>query len=411
MAKVLLTSLEGRPCRFQSLVQILTATVCACTPAAFAQTPAKAQPAPVWIGFDDAYGLETNTSAMAIEWGIQAAMEEINANGGVLNGRPLKLITNDNKGISARGKDNFVQLAGTQDLVAVLTGKFSPISVEMLPEAHRLKVPLISVWGSADPITDHAHKPSYSFRVSLKDDWGVEAMMRRLSTKYKVRQACAILPNTSWGRSAEKVIQEKSGRQTTQFAAVRWYNWGDRSLKDHYKACLDSRTQGLLFVGNEKEGALLVKEMAAQAPPQRMPVVAHWGAVGGTLHEMVNEELSRVNIDFIQTFTFINNKRPRAVYLADWILKNQGLKSAHDIPSPVGAAHAYDTVHLLAQAIDRANTTSPPKIRDALEKLPAFHGAVRHYPQLFTAQRHDALDKSQVLFVKLTPSGQLIPQD
>ena len=411
MLKQLLTKFGALPCRLPRTALGLAFIVCACWTQDFAQNPAQAQPAPVWIGFDDAYGLKTNTSAIAIEWGIKAAMEEINANGGVLKGRPLKLMTTDNKGISARGKDNFVQLAGTKDLVAVLTGKFSPISVEILPEAHRLKVPLISVWGSADPITDHAHKPSYSFRVSLKDDWGVEAMMRRLATKYKVRQACAILPNTSWGRSAEKVIQEKSGRQTTQFAVVRWYNWGDASLKDHYKACLDSRTQGLMFVGNEKEGALLVKEMAAQTPAMRMPVVAHWGAVGGTLHEMVNEELSMVNIDFIQTFTFINNKRPRAVYLADWILKNQGLKSAHDIPSPVGAAHAYDTVHLLAQAIDKAQTTSPPKIRDALEKLPAFHGSVRHYPQPFTAQRHDALDKSQVLFVKLTPSGQLIPQD
>jgi branched-chain amino acid transport system substrate-binding protein len=393
------------------MVQALTAIVWTVAAQAYAQTSAPPQQAPVWIGFDDAYGLKTNTSAIATEWGIKAAIEEINSKGGVLNGRPLKLVTTDNKGISARGKDNFVQLAGTQDLVAVLTGKYSPISVEMLPEAHRLKVPLISVWGSADPITDHAHKPSYSFRVSLKDDWGVEAMINRLSTRYKVRQACAILPNTAWGRSAEKVIQEKSGRRNAQFAVVRWYNWGDPSLKEHYKACLDSRTQGLLFVGNEKEGALLVKEMAAQAPSMRMPVVAHWGAVGGTLHELANQELPMVNIDFIQTFTFINNKRPRAVYLADWILKTNGLNSTHEIPSPVGAAHAYDTVHLLAKAIDKAKSTSPPKIRDALENLPAFHGAVRHYPQPFTAQRHDALDKSQVLFVKLTPSGQLIPQD
>jgi branched-chain amino acid transport system substrate-binding protein len=320
-------------------------------------------------------------------------------------------MTTDNKGISARGKDNFVQLAATKDLVAVLTGKFSPISVEMLPEAHRLKVPLISVWGSADPITDHDHKPSYSFRVSLKDDWGVEAMMNRLSSKYSVRQGCAILPNTAWGRSAENVIREKSGPKTIQFPVVRWYNWGDASLKEHYKACLDSRTQGLLFVGNEKEGAILVKEIADQAQPLRMPVVAHWGAVGGTLHELVGEELSMVRVYFIQTFTFINNKRPRAVYLADWILKNNALKSRHDIPSPVGAAHAYDTVHLLAKAIDTAKTTSPEKIRDALEKLPAFHGAVRHYTKPFTPQRHDALDKSQVLFVKLTPFGHLIPQD
>jgi len=387
------------------------ALVCAGTAQVFAQSPVTSQQAPVWIGFDDAYGLKTNTSAIATEWGIKAALEEINHNGGVLNGRPLKLMTTDNKGISARGKDNFVQLAGTKDLVAVLTGKYSPISVEMLPDAHRLNVPLISVWGSADPITDHDFKPSYSFRVSLKDDWGVEAMMKRLNTKYKVRQACAILPNTAWGRSAEKVIQARSRSNTAQFPVVRWYNWGDPSLKEHYKACLDSRTQGLLFVGNEKEGALLVKEIAAQALPLRLPVVAHWGAVGGTLHEMVNEELSMVRIDFIQTFTFINNKRPRAVYLADWILKNNGLKSTQDIPSPVGAAHAYDTVHLLAKAIDTAQTTSPQKIRDALEKLPAFQGAVKHYNKPFTPHRHDALDKSQVLFVKLTPSGQLIPQD
>ena len=411
MAKTLLMSLKTTGSGLHRTAQVLAALVCACAAQSWAQTPTQPQKPPVWIGFDDAYGLKTNTSAIATEWGIKAALEEINAKGGVLNGRPLKLMTTDNKGISARGKDNFVQLAGTPDLVAVLTGKFSPISVEILPEAHRLKVPMISVWGSADPITDHDHKPSYSFRVSLKDDWGVEAMMNRLASKYSVRQGCAILPNTAWGRSAEKVIREKSGPKTIQFPMVRWYNWGDASLREHYKACLDSRTQGLLFVGNEKEGALLVKEIAEQAQPMRMPVVAHWGAVGGTLHELVGEELSKVRIDFIQTFTFINNQRPRADYLADWIMKNNAIKSRHDIPSPVGAAHAYDTVHLLAQAIDTAKTTAPEKIRDALEKLPAFHGAVRHYTKPFTPNRHDALDKSQVLFVKLTPLGHLIPQD
>lgn len=411
MAKTLLTSLKTARSGLHRTAKVLAAFVCACAAQTWGQTPGQPPKPPVWIGFDDAYGLKTNTSAMATEWGIKAALEEINANGGVLNGRPLKLMTTDNKGISARGKDNFVQLASTPDLVAVLTGKFSPISVEMLPEAHRLKVPLISVWGSADPITDHDHKPSYSFRVSLKDDWGVEAMMNRLSSKYKVRQACAILPNTAWGRSAEKVIQGKSAANVIQFPVVRWYNWGDASLNEQYQACLSSRTQGLLFVGNEKEGAILIKEVAAQPESKRMPVVSHWGAVGGTLHELVGEDLSMVRIDFIQTFTFINNKRPRAVYLADWILKNNALQSRHDIPSPIGAAHAYDTVHLLAKAIDTAKTTAPHKIRDALEKLPPFHGAVRHYTKPFTPNRHDALDKSQVLFVKLTALGHLIPQD
>ena len=192
---------------------------------------------------------------------------------------------------------------------------------------------------------------------------------------------------------------------------VRWYNWGDTSFNDHYQACMNSRTQGLLFVGNEKEAAVLIKAIAAQPHTQRLPVVSHWGAVGGTLHELAKEELSMVRVDFIQTFTFINNKRPRAVYLATWIQKKNNFKSTNDIPSPVGAAHAYDTVHLIASALQIAQTTSPQKIRDALERLPAFNGAVRQYTPAFSESRHDALDKSQVLFVKLTPSGQLTPQD
>jgi branched-chain amino acid transport system substrate-binding protein len=236
-------------------------------------------------------------------------------------------------------------------------------------------------------------------------------MMKRLSAKYTVRQACAILPNNAWGRSAANVIQTKSSKNSVLFPTIRWYNWGDTSFKDHYQACMDSRSQGLLFVGNEKEGAILIKEIAAQPHTLRLPVVSNSGAVGGTLHELAKAELPMVRVDFIQTFTFINNKRPRAVNLANWIQKKNNLKSPNNIPSPVGAAHAYDTVHLIASALQIAQTTAPPKIRDALERLPAFNGAVRHYTPAFSENRHDALDKSQVLFVKLSPSGQLTPQD
>ena len=192
-----------------------------------ANAPANLLNPPVWIGFDDAYGQQTNTTAMAIEWGIQAAMDEINAKGGVLNGRPLKLTTTDNKGLVSRGKDNFIQLAANNNLVAVLTGKHSPISVGMLAEAHRLQVPLVSVWGSADAITDHDHKPSYSFLVSLKDNWVVEAMMKRLQSKYKVSQACAIVPNNEAGRSAERVIRDSSLKGGVQFPVVSRFNLGE----------------------------------------------------------------------------------------------------------------------------------------------------------------------------------------
>ncbi|KAI9549826.1 hypothetical protein GHT06_007536 [Daphnia sinensis] len=129
-----------------------------------------------------------------------------------------------------------------KDMVAVLGGKYSPISVEVLPEAHRLKVPLISVWGSAaaSPTT---LPPFLHFRVSLKDDWGVEAMMRRMANTYKASQVCAFLPNTSWGRSADAVIKSKATRYKLNFGVVRWYNWGDTTFAEDYRRCLDNQGQ------------------------------------------------------------------------------------------------------------------------------------------------------------------------
>ena len=77
---------------------------------------------PVYIAFDGAYGVKTNTAPKAIERGIQAAMEEINARGGLLGGRPLKLLTTDNQGVSARARDNYLDLAAKPGVVAVLGG-------------------------------------------------------------------------------------------------------------------------------------------------------------------------------------------------------------------------------------------------------------------------------------------------
>ena len=55
---------------------------------------------PVFIGLDEAYSIKTNTAPLAIERGVRAAMEEINAKGGVLGGRPLQLITTDHQGLA-----------------------------------------------------------------------------------------------------------------------------------------------------------------------------------------------------------------------------------------------------------------------------------------------------------------------
>ncbi len=114
------------------LVGLVAATFCtlAMSKAADSLLP------PVLIGFDGAFTQPTSTSAAAIELGATLAIEQINARGGVLQGRPLKLVVSDNHGISARARDNFEYLATSPDLIAIYGGKFSPTIIETMPLAN-----------------------------------------------------------------------------------------------------------------------------------------------------------------------------------------------------------------------------------------------------------------------------------
>jgi len=91
-----------------------------------------AEKKPVFIAIDAEFGLPNSTSAQSIKLGVDTALEEINAKGGVLNRRPLKLIIKDNRSMPARGIHNLRQLAKTEDLVAVFSGRFSPVVLETM---------------------------------------------------------------------------------------------------------------------------------------------------------------------------------------------------------------------------------------------------------------------------------------
>ncbi|WP_169737261.1 ABC transporter substrate-binding protein [Simplicispira psychrophila] len=364
---------------------------------------------PVYIGLDAEFGHATSTSAQAVQQGIQIALDEINAAGGVLGGRQLELITRDNRSITAVGRDNFQELAQVKDLIAVFGGKFSPIYVECLPLAHELQVPLMDPWGAADQITDHHFRPNYVFRLSLKDAWAASAFMRFAQQQYQAKRIGLMLPNTAWGRSNKAALDKAAGRADLKIVGEHWYNWGDQSLIQRYQELRAAGAQVLVLVANEVEGAILVKEIAALPAAERIPLISHWGITGGEFARMTEGALDQVELSVVQTFSFLHPPSPRAKKLAAAMKTRYGVASAAQIKSPVGVAQAYDLTHLLVQAMQKAGSTDRPKIREALEHLPAWTGAVRHYAKPFTATRHDALSQDNVFFVRYTAQDTLVP--
>jgi len=372
--------------------------------------PAGSQPPkPVLVGFDAEIGHKTSSSDEAIRLGIELAIAEINAAGGVLDGRPLQLKVLDNRSVPARGLANMRQFATMDDLVAVYCGKFSPVVIEELPLIHEQKIILLDPWAAADMITSHDHHPSYTFRVSLRDSWAQPLLIDWLATQ-KVRKIGLLLPNTAWGRSnlygAEAYVRN---HPELKLVTPQWYNWGDKNLLEPYQHLRDAGAEGLVMVANEAEGSLLVREMATLPAEQRMPVSAAWGISGGDFSALSGPALKQVNLAVVQSFSLAHSAdtpRGKAVLEA---LRQRGYASWRQLLSPVGFGHAYDLTHLLALAINQAGSTDREKIRDALEHLPAWQGLVRRYAPPFTPERHDALEPSDLFMARFADDGALVP--
>lgn len=364
---------------------------------------------PVLVGLDAEFGVKTSTSAQAVERGLRIAIDEINAGGGVLGGRKVELVTRDNRSVSAIGVDNFKELAALPDLVAVFGGKLSPIYVECLQPAHELGVLLLDPWGSADRITEHDYRPSYSFRLSLKDAWAGPAFVRFARERHGAKRLGVLLPNTSWGRSNHLAIARAAARDGAVVVGERWYNWGDKSLAAQYAELRLAGAQALIMVANELEGSLLVRELAALPKEERMPIISHWGVTGGEFARLAGSALHEVDFAVIQTFSFVGRQSPAARRVLAALRQRYGVESPEAVAAPVGVAHAYDLMHLLARAIDKAGSTDRTKIRAAMERLGPYDGLVRKYAVPFTSRRHDALSAADVFFARYTAEDTLIP--
>lgn len=110
----------------------------------------------------------------------------------------------------------------------------------------------------------------------------------------------------------------------------------------------------------------------------------------------------------LQTFSFFSPLSEKGTAVLQAYHSRFGTRQVEEILAPVGVAHAYDGLHLLARAIRQAGTTAGPQVRDALEHLPPYDGLVKRYAPAFTPASHDPL-RAQDYLMAVWQDGRLIP--
>ncbi|MDA7948202.1 MAG: ABC transporter substrate-binding protein [Hyphomicrobiaceae bacterium] len=352
---------------------------------------------PVKIGLVAALSGQSAKSGEAITRGLTVAIEEINSKGGVLGGRKIELIRRDDESNPAKGQIAARELIFKEKVAVFFGGLDSPVSLAIVPVANKAKVPFIGVWAAATPITRNGANPNYVFRVSAVDAIVDRALMQYAKKTYSTKKAGLILINNPWGESNEKGLKAASKIENVEIVGIEKFESKDVDVVPQLLRLKKAGADTLFLVANAAPGAQMMKSLGRMG--WDVPVVSHWGISGGRFPELAGNMAEKVH--FVQTYSFFGEQNEVGKKLLKRLIdKYDDIKGPEDVIPPVGVANAYDAMHLVAMAIDKAGSTDGDAIRKALTEIGPYNGLIKNYDKPFTDDNHDALSHNDYVMVR-----------
>jgi branched-chain amino acid transport system substrate-binding protein len=373
----------------------------------FAAAPAWAQQT-IKIGLVTALSGQSARAGEAITRGLQVAIDEINAKGGLRVGNQshkLELLRRDDESIPAKGVIAARELYFKEKVAVLIGGLDSPVALAIVPIANENKLPFMDPWAAGTPITKNGAKDNYVFRVSAVDELVDKAMLQYAQKTYNARKPGMILVNNPWGESNEKGLTAALAEKKMNAAGIEKFEGNDVDVVPQLSRLKSAGTDVLFLVGNVGPSSQVVKSLDRMG--WMPPIVSHWGPAGGRFTELAGP--SAKNVHFVQTYSFFGNQSPVGQKVLKALMaKYPDIKGAGDVTPAVGVANAYDAMMLSALAIQNAGSTEGPKVRDGYYKIGRYEGLIKTYDKPFTPQNHDALNENDYVWAQFI-DNQILP--
>jgi len=305
-------------------------------------------------GKDGAFG-------QAAHRGILLAIEEANARGGVL-GRQLQLLTEDNQSKAGGSGTAARKLISRNKVVAILGEVVSSRSLEIASIAQLTQTPMISPASTAESVTQTG---DYIFRVCFLDAFQGTVMAKFAHETLGLRRV-AVLSSVS---SAYSVGLAKHFKETFQaeggaIAAEQRFAEGDKDFKAQLTAIRASNADAIYVPAYYTETALISKQ--ARELGLTIPLMGGdgWGS----------PELLEIGGEAVEGIYYSTHYSPESTAqpVVDFVQKYRARWGGEE-PGPF-AALGYDAALLLIDALERAGTTEPAALRDAIASTRGLMG-------------------------------------
>jgi len=283
--------------------------------------------------------------------GTELAIEEINATGGVL-GKKLKLITEDNQSQAGQPATIVRKLISQDKVVAVLGEVASSRSLEAAPICQQNKIPMITPASTNPKVTEVG---DYIFRICFIDPFQGTVMSKFARSKGWKKIAVLTDVKQDYSVGLAEFFSKDFTANGGEIVRDQKYSTGDKDFKPQLTSIKAAKPEAIFIPGYYAEVALIARQ--ARLLGIKVPLLGGDGWVGDSLLKVAGNSLDG---SFFSCHFFADEQSPKT---REFVAKFKAKYG--EIPDDM-AALGYDSAMILAEAIKRAGSTAPEKLRDAI---------------------------------------------
>jgi len=292
------------------------------------------------------------------------AVEEINAAGGIksMGGAKIQLLYADSESKPEKGVAEAERFINTEK-VAMLTGCWnSAVSYPVSAVAERAGIPFLVPVSVADKITEQGFK--YVFRIAAKDSWWTRdqfAFLKDMEKEFntKVSTVAFVYENGDWGKGFAEGWKKLAQQGGYKVVLDEPYPSTATDLSPVVQKIKRANPDVLFLTSNAADAILLTNTMAEYKVKPKAIIASGGGHADPSFLKAAGKN-ARYLFDIVEWETDVN--KPGADKTNEKFKKLYGYNLAGE------SVDAYVATYVLADALERAKSTDPKAIRDALAK-------------------------------------------
>ena len=295
--------------------------------------------------------------------GVELAKEEINNGGGLLGGRKIKIIMEDDQSKPGQPSAAVKKLVASDMAIAIVGEISSSRSLEAAPICQNAKIPMVSPGSTNPSVTE---KGDYIFRVCFIDPFQGTVMAKfALDNLHKKRIAILQDVKSDYSKGLAQFFKEYFTSHGGQIVADLSYTGGgtDKDFRAQLTKIKVAQPDAVFVPGYYTEAGLIARQ--ARSLGIKVPLLGGDGWDSPKLTEIGGSALDGC---YFSTHFSVQDQNPK---VQDFVKKYQA--KFHTLPDGM-APLGYDAMMILGQAINTAGSTDGTKIRDALTNVKDYPG-------------------------------------